>query len=113
MSILSSTGKIFVIRTPVSGRFGMYRLMAKLTSGEFKVSWDGVSEITIVTFNKRRTMCNVLHIDQFGTDKLTRKLNEGVYQIYLDEGLIYQRLTREDLEKMLTYGSTEAIASKA
>lgn len=87
MSILSSTGKIYVIRTPVCGRFGMYRLLAKLTSGDFGVSWDGVSEITIVTFNKRRSMCNILHIDQYGTDKLIRKLNEGVYKIYLEETL--------------------------
>lgn len=113
MSILSSTGKIYVIRTPVCGRFGIYRLLAKLTSGDFGVSWDGVSEITIVTFNKRRSMCNILHIDQYGTDKLIRKLNEGVYKIYLEEGLIHQRLSREALEEMLTYGTTSSIASKA
>lgn len=57
MSILSSTGKIVMVKEPVCGRFGIHRLMAMLTSNSLKISWNGIDEITVVTFNKRRTAC--------------------------------------------------------
>ena len=60
MSILSSTGKIVMVKEPVCGRFGIHRLMAMLTSNSLKVSWNGIDEITVVTFNKRRTACKLL-----------------------------------------------------
>ncbi|SFS40607.1 hypothetical protein SAMN02910357_00581 [Succinivibrio dextrinosolvens] len=60
MSILSSTGKIVLIKEPVSGRFGMPRLMAKLASNSLKDNWDGESEITIITFNGKRSIAKVL-----------------------------------------------------
>ena len=53
MSILSSTGKIVMVKEPVCGRFGIHRLMAMLTSNSLKISWNGIDEITVVTFNKR------------------------------------------------------------
>lgn len=32
MSILSATGKIIMVQEPVSGRFGLQKLLAKLSS---------------------------------------------------------------------------------
>ena len=60
MSILSQTGKIILVRQPVNGRFGIHRLMAMLSSNQFGVSWNGTEEITIVTFNAKRTICKIL-----------------------------------------------------
>ena len=80
MSILSQSGKIILVREPVCGRFGIHRLIAQFTSGALNVSWDGKSEITMVTFNKKRTLCKILHIDDYGVDCTTRILNTGRFQ---------------------------------
>lgn len=58
MSILSGTGKIYMVREPVCGRFGIHRLLAMLSSNSLNVHWNGIDEVTIVTFNKRKTICN-------------------------------------------------------
>lgn len=34
-----------------------------LSSNNLDVQWDGIGEISIVTFNKRRTIRKILHID--------------------------------------------------
>ena len=81
MSILSQSGKIILVREPVCGRFGIHRLIAQLTSGALNVSWDGKSEITMITFNKKRTLCKILHIDDYGVDCTTRILNTGRFQV--------------------------------
>ncbi len=60
MSILSGTGKIYMVREPVCGRFGIHRLLAMLSSNSLNVHWNGIDEVTIVTFNKRKTICKVL-----------------------------------------------------
>ena len=66
MSILSSTCRIFLVKTPVSGRFGLARLLAQLSSQAFGVRWDGIEELTIITFNKTRTICKILHTEDKG-----------------------------------------------
>ena len=106
MSILSQSGKIILVREPVCGRFGIHRLIAQLTSGALNVSWDGKSEITMVTFNKKRTLCKILHIDDYGVDCTTRILNTGRFQVILDDckKLIPIHLTRNELEELLTHG---------
>ena len=98
MSILSQSGKIILVREPVCGRFGIHRLIAQLTSGALNVSWDGKSEITMVTFNKKRTLCKILHIDDYGVDCTTRILNTGRFQVILDDckKLIPIHLTRNE-----------------
>ena len=62
MSILSTSGKIIMVKEPVCGRFGIHRLLAMLSSVALNVRWNGTEEMTIVTFNKRRTICKILHI---------------------------------------------------
>ena len=99
MSILSQSGKIILVREPVCGRFGIHRLIAQLTSGALNVSWDGKSEITMVTFNKKRTLCKILHIDDYGVDCTTRILNTGRFQVILDDCKVY--LTPEIRLKLL------------
>lgn len=105
MSILSSTGKIYIVLKPVSGRFGIPRLMSELSSKSLKVPWDGSEEITVVMFNTRRTLCSVLHADARGTDHTRRILEHGTFDVLLDEGLKPAALTREQLERLLDTGS--------
>ena len=104
MSILSQTGKIILVRQPVNGRFGIHRLMAMLSSNQFEVCWNGTDEITIVTFNAKRTICKILHVDTYGTDCTTRILNYGKYKTILQEDLLPIHLKRNELEILLTGG---------
>ncbi len=105
MALISSTGKIVMILTPVCGRWGIHKLMAKLSSNEFKVNWSATEEITIVTFNRKRTSCKILHADITGVDCTTRILNQGRFKIMLDENLIPRTMTREQLERLLLDGT--------
>ena len=60
MSILSGTGRIYMVREPVCGRFGMHRLLAMISSNSLGVKWNGIDEITVVPFNKRKKICKLL-----------------------------------------------------
>ena len=42
MSILSGTGKIYMVREPVCGRFGMHRLLDMISSNSLGVKWNGL-----------------------------------------------------------------------
>lgn len=105
MSILSSSGKIILVREPVCGRFGIHRLMAMLSSGALHVGWNGIEEISVITFNKRRTICKITHVDEWGVDCTTRILNSGVFQVMLEEGRLPVHLTRDELESLLRNGT--------
>ncbi|MCI6449461.1 MAG: IS66 family insertion sequence element accessory protein TnpB [Succinivibrio sp.] len=109
MSILSSTGRIFLVKTPVSGRFGLARLLAQLSSQAFGVRWDGIEELTIITFNKTRTICKILHTEDKGVDCVTRKLNKGTFKVLFDEELIPERLTLDVLERLLNGEDVEEL----
>ena len=54
-AILPSEGRIVMVKEPVSGRFGVHKLMAHLTMNTYGTAWDGDETITLVTFNKKRT----------------------------------------------------------
>ena len=79
MSILSGTGRIYMVREPVCGRFGMLRLLAMISSNSLGVKWNGIDEITVVTFNKRKTICKILkyeisYLSIFAIDLLLLKV---------------------------------------
>ena len=104
MSILSQSGKIILVRQPVSGRFGIHRLMAMLSSNQLGVGWTGTEEISVVTFNAKRTICKILHIDAYGTDCTTRILNYGKFRTLLQDDLLPVHLRRNELELLLNGG---------
>ena len=47
----------------------------------------------------------MLHYDACGVERYVRRLKEGVYQVILDAGLIPGRLTRRQLERLLSDGT--------
>lgn len=106
MDILG-TGKIYLIKEPVCGRFGIQRLLAMLSQQAFGVAWDGTEEITIVTFNKRRTRCNILHCDFAGIDRTVRQLNSGTFKVLLQDGELPDRISKEDLRRLLLDGTID------
>jgi len=105
MSILSGTGRIYMVREPVCGRFGIHRLLAMISSNSLGIKWNGTDEISVVTFNKRKTICKVLHIDTCGVDCTTRILNTGRFQVMLDKDQLPIHLTRDELETLLMEGT--------
>jgi hypothetical protein len=107
MTILSKTGRIVMVREPISGRFGMPRLLAALASNSLKVKWDGMSEISVITFNRKKTIAKLIHIDQFGCDVTQRVLNKGKFKIMLESNLIPKDLSRSELERLLMDGTVE------
>ena len=60
MALLSSTGRIFLVLEPVSGRLGLPRLLARLSSNSFNIHWDGEAEITVITTNQRRNRLKII-----------------------------------------------------
>lgn len=105
MSLLSTSGDIFLIKEPVCGRYGMHKLRACLTAGTLGVKWNCIDEITVVTFNKAKTICSILHIDSCGWERTTRRLKRGRYDVILSQGLIPGLLTRQMLERLLSDGT--------
>ena len=101
MSILSSTGRIVLVREPVSGRFGLPRLLARVSSNSYKTNWRGTEEISVVVFNRKLTIAKILHVDQYGVDLTSRQLNQGRFKVMLEEGLLPKSLNREELEQLL------------
>ena len=49
MSYFLPEGKILIARQPVSGRFGIPRLIANLSANAAKYDWDGVEAINVLT----------------------------------------------------------------
>lgn len=105
MAILSDTGRIYMVREPICGRFGIHRLLAMLSSGALNVRWNGIDEITVISFNKKRSLCKLLHIDEYGVDCTSRILNTGIFQVVFSDNSIPVHLTREELENILKHGS--------
>ena len=60
MSILSGTGRIVLVREPVSGRFGLPRLLAKVSANAFRTNWHGTEEISVIVFNRKMTIAKIL-----------------------------------------------------
>ena len=107
MSLLPKTGKIYLVREPVCGRFGLPRMIAKLSSNDFKVGWNGTDEITVVTFNRKCTTCKIVHMDATGADLTSRVLYHGKFKIMLEQGLIPRTMSRADLERLIVDGTLE------
>ena len=107
MALLSSTGRIFLVLEPVSGRLGLPRLLARLSSNSFNIHWDGEAEITLITTNQRRNRLKILHIDSAGCDLTTRMLNHGTFKVLFADGCIPRNLTRGDLERLFVDGTLE------
>lgn len=94
-----------MVREPICGRFGIHRLLAMLSSGVLNVKWNGLDEITVITFNKKRTLCKILHVDEYGVDCTSRILNTGIFQVVFSDNAIPVHLSRDELEVMLKHGT--------
>ncbi|MCI6906823.1 MAG: transposase [Succinatimonas sp.] len=111
MSYFLPEGKILIARQPVSGRFGVPRLMANLSANAAKYDWNGVDPINVITFNKFRDRCKIISYDRYGVTLTVRVLHSGRFKVMLDEGLIPSTINKSELEELMRTGtlSTEKI----
>ena len=109
MSILPNDGRIIMVKEPVSGRFGIHKLLAHLTMNSYKTNWDGSESITLVTFNKNRTRMKIFSVDSYGITYSVRILNEGTFKVILDNEILPERINKDILENLMLYGTTSGI----
>ncbi|MCI6905646.1 MAG: IS66 family insertion sequence element accessory protein TnpB [Succinatimonas sp.] len=105
-AILPSEGRIVMVKEPVSGRFGVHKLMAHLTMNTYGTAWDGDETITLVTFNKKRTRMKILTADRFGITYSVRILNAGTFKVILGDELLCEHINKKTLENLIRYGTT-------
>ena len=109
MDTLFSTGRLFLIRKPIRGSYGPTKLFTLLSGGFFGIDITTNQEETYVIFTtKRRHMLLILHIDEHGYD-LTKRLlfTKSRFRILLEDTYTPLTLTREELRRLVVYGSCE------
>ena len=109
MSDLFSSGKIYLFRKPISGRYGIPKLTAYLTSGilGIDVSVGDTEEIYALFTTKRQDTLFILHIDEFGVDLTKRRLHGKKFVGILSDSTSLQNLTREQLKRLVLDGTHE------
>ena len=73
--------RVTVVTSPIDGRFGFHRLaeMAKLYLGIDVYK----GEDFVVFMSLRRTVCKIIHADDFGITLITRYLHKGHFEQFL------------------------------
>ncbi len=61
--LIPKDGKIVLIHEPVSARYGAPRMLDLLYSNYFDFYWNGVEQLTIITFNESLSICKIFNID--------------------------------------------------
>lgn len=102
--MIPPSARILLVREPVSGRFGMHKLLAQISHDKYNLNWNGKDEIAVVTFNKKRTVCKVLIVDDYGVTCVSRMLNTGKFQIVFTENGIPLNLTKESFRRLFLTG---------
>lgn len=103
--LLPKDGKIVLIHEPVSARYGAPRMLDLLYSNYFDFYWNGVEQLTIITFNESLSICKIFNIDAYGHTCATRRLKKGRFRQMLFEGRLPTTISRRALEKLLTEGT--------
>lgn len=102
-----SCDNIFLIKKPVSGRYGAPRILSMLLGGCFEIPYikDNLQELYIVLFTKNRKLMFVFHTDFFGHDLTKRRLCEGRFKIQLEESYNPEKISRDQLKRLLIDGT--------
>lgn len=103
---LLRSGKIYLVKTPVKGNAGINLLFSLVVGGTLGISMTDQEEKYVIFFNKKRTRCRILHIDNAGVTLMIRRLFSKKFQVKLDSGS-NQVLTREQLRRLLLDGTVE------
>ena len=106
---LFTTGRLFLVRKPIRGNYGPTRLFSLLSGGTFGIDITTNKEETYVIFTtRRRQMLLIFHIDAYGYDLTKRFLfATSRFRILLEDESTPLQLTREELRRLVIYGSCE------
>jgi len=106
---LFGSGKIYLIRTPVSGRYGLPKLHGMVTSGVLgiEVNPDSTEEMYFIFVTKTLKTLMILHIDEAGIDFTKRILFNRRFRIMLKDKANPIDLTREQLKRLVLDGTYE------
>ena len=75
MSYILPEGRIMILKQPISGRYGIPRLMAYITANSSRFGWDGVETISVITFNRFRTRLRIPNLIQLFSIKTAYSLS--------------------------------------
>ena len=105
---LFATGRIYLVRRPIRASLGPDTIFDRLTAGDFDIDMSNQEETYVIFTNKRRTMLLIFHMDEHGYDLTKRKLFARYsFRILLQEDALAEPLTREALQRLVYYGTTE------
>ena len=105
MSYILPEGRIMILKQPISGRYGIPRLMAYITANSSRFGWDGVETISVITFNRFRTRCKIISCDKYGVTLTVRILHSGNFKVLLDDDLLPETINKSELESLMRYGT--------
>ena len=106
---LFSSGKIYLIRTAVSGRYGLQKLHGMVMSGILgvDVNPDNVEEMYFIFVTRNLKTLMILHMDEAGVDFTKRILFNRKFKIMLEDQINPIDLTRDQLKRLVLDGSYE------
>ena len=104
MSLLSSTGRIYLLKEPVCGRWGMFRLHSCLSVEPLGLSGTVTRKLHLLLSTKA-VRTSIFHYDMCGMERTVRRLRKGTFKVILDAGRTPGELTREQLERLLCDGT--------
>ena len=104
---LFATGRIMLLEAPVSASWGIHKHFSMLESGAFGIRYDPSQEYWIISLNRQKTRCTMLHVDSTGYSLTRRILFQAGFRAALSgEGA--RTLTRGQLRMNLDIpGSSE------
>lgn len=99
---LLKTGKIYLIKHEVSGRYGIMRLYDLLSSNQLGFNWEPDEEVWVVMLNKKRNRLRILHTDPKGYDLTTRICYGQRFQVKFEQYETQpELLTRDKLRELI------------
>lgn len=105
MSDLFSSGKIFLILTPVNGNCGIPSLYGGLLNGSFGLDiLNETGELYALFTTTNHKMLLILHVDNYGVDLTKRRLFKGKFRTMLENSEPLE-LTREQLKRLVLDGT--------
>lgn len=105
---LFNTGKIYLIRTPVSGNAGIPKLHGLVMGGTLGIDYDPVKnfeESYFVFVSRNLKYLMILHIDDTGITLIKRILFNRRFRIMLEDHSQPLVLSREQMKRLVLDGT--------
>lgn len=107
MSDEFTSGTIFLLKKPLSGRYGIPGILSKLLSGCFGIEYvaEKMEEIYLLFVTRNRKILLIFHADILGYDLSKRRLNQGTFAIPFQDDYNPEEITRDQLKRLVLDGT--------